>query len=170
MAVALIVLLNGAAEPNRRWKPHWLLLFAILIFLSIDEFSSIHERFMGVLAPFHFTGLLHYSWVIPYAVLCLVVGALYARFVLALPADIRWRVVAAGGIYILAAIGMEMVGGYCRTIGNQDCYSLEVIAEESGEIVGATLLFLAMLLLLQMRCLTVTLTFGHAGTAKPGSS
>jgi hypothetical protein len=47
---------------------------------------------------------------------------------------------------------------------------MEVIAEESGEIVGATLFFLVMLLLLQMRCLSVELTFGHAGPAKPSAS
>ncbi len=163
VAVSLVVLLNGAAEPNRKWKPHWLLLFAIFIFLSIDEFSGIHERVVRVLGSHHFTGILRFSWVIPYTGLCLMVGALYARFLLALPAGIRWRVVVAGGLYIIAAIGMEMVGGYCLTIGSPTCYRLEVVAEESGEIVGATLFFLAMVLLLQRRCLGVALTFRHKG-------
>jgi hypothetical protein len=167
IAVALVVLLNGVAEPNRKWKPHWFWLFAIFIFLSIDEFSGIHERFIGVLAPYNFTGVLHFSWVIPYGALCLLVGTLYSRFVLELPADIRWRTAIAGGIYIVAAIGMEMVGGYCRT--NPTCYSLEVVAEESGEIAGATLFFLAMILLLQRRCLGVALFFQHAGRQQPAS-
>jgi hypothetical protein len=170
IAVALIVLLNGRAEPNRKWKPHWFLLGAIFVFLSIDEFSGIHERLVGVLAPYHFTGVLYYSWVIPYGVLCLLGAAFYWRFVLSLPADIRWRAAFAGGLYVAAAVGMEMVGGYCVSIGNRDCFRMEVIAEETGEIVGATLLFLVMLLLLQMRCLSVELRFGHAGAVRPGAS
>jgi hypothetical protein len=82
IAVALIVLLNGLAEPNRKWKPHWLLLGAIFVFLSIDEFAGIHERLVGVLAPYHFTGVLRFSWVIPYGLLCLLGAAFYQRFAL----------------------------------------------------------------------------------------
>jgi hypothetical protein len=51
IAVALIVLLNGLAEPNRKWKPHWFLLGAIFVFPSIDEFSGTHERLVACSRP-----------------------------------------------------------------------------------------------------------------------
>jgi len=165
---AFLIFLNGVAEPRRRWRSRWSLLFAIFIFLSIDEFASIHEQLVSVLAPYGFTGFLRYSWVIPYGILSLLLGAFYAPFLLALPGRVRWRAILAGGVYIAAALGLETVGGYCATLGDRTCFRLEVIAEESGEIVGMTLFIMAMSLLLQLRCSSVTLALQvHSHSGRP---
>ncbi len=154
---AFLIFLNGIADPQRGRRSRWFLLFVIFIFLTIDEFSGIHEELISVLAPFGFTGFLLFSWIIPYAAAVLLVAAFYAPFILALPSRVRWRVTLAGGVYVAAAMGLETIGGYCFTIEDKACNSLEVIAEESGEIVGMTLFIMAMSLLLQLRCSSVTL-------------
>ena len=68
------------------------------------------------------------------------------------PAAFDGQVIFAGALYISAAMGAESVGGYCATIGNGACYLLEIIAEESGEIIAIALFILTMLSLLRLRC------------------
>jgi hypothetical protein len=155
LAAALLAI-NGVAEPNRRWKPHWFVLAAIFVFLSLDEATQVHESLVGWLAPYHYSDFLLFSWIIPYSVACLAIGLLYLPFVLALPRPIRGRVILAGGLFIVAAMGMEAVGGHCATIHSTSCWQLEVIAEEGGETIALTLFMLALLSLLGSRCRTFT--------------
>ena len=114
-----LVLLNGLAEPTRRWRPYWFILAAIFLFLSLDEAVEIHGRvFDQMLALYHLDGFLRFTWIIPYGVACFLIGALYVPFVLALPDGIRSQVIFGGALYISAAIGAESVGAHCATVGN----------------------------------------------------
>jgi hypothetical protein len=157
MAAALLVI-NGVADPERRWKPYWFALAAIFIFLSIDESAGAHELFMGLLARYHFTDFLRYSWIVPYSGACLVVGSLYVPFVLALPSQFRWRVILAGGVFVTSAMGFESIGGRCVNVRNQLCRILEIIAEESGETIGLTIFIIALAAILRTCSRAVTLS------------
>jgi hypothetical protein len=79
---------------------------------------------------------------------------LYFPFVVALPRQIRLRVIQAGGLFMAAALGMEAVGGNCATIHSNTCWQLAIIAEESGETIALTLFILAILALLRSRSRT----------------
>lgn len=149
---AILVAINGMAEPSRRWKPYWFVFAGMFVFLSIDESAQVHEHVMRWLPPH--TDLLLFSWIIPYGVLTLAFGFFYVPFVLALPRHIRSRVILAGGLYVAAAMGMEAVGGHCATIRSQSCWQLEIIAEESGETIALTVFVLALLVLLGSRSRT----------------
>jgi hypothetical protein len=106
---AILLALNAAAEPDRRWKLHWTALAALFVYFSLDESAALHERIIPMLAPFHFTGFLRYSWIIPYGLACVAIGLLYLPFVRALPQDFRFRVICAGLGFVAAAIGVESV-------------------------------------------------------------
>ncbi len=103
---AILVAINGMAEPSRRWKPYWFVLAGMFVFLSFDENVGVHEYVVQWL-PTHADFLL-FSWIIPYGVISLAIGFFYLPFVLALPRHIRWRVILAGALFIAAAIGMGL--------------------------------------------------------------
>ena len=81
---AILVAINGMAEPSRRWKPYWFVLAGMFVFLSFDENVGVHEYVVQWL-PTHADFLL-FSWIIPYGVISLAIGFFYLAFVLALPA------------------------------------------------------------------------------------
>jgi hypothetical protein len=153
---SLLLMLNGAAEPDRRWKRYWVFLATIFVFLSIDESAGVHER-VRALIPHDFTGALMYSWVIPYAAACLVIATLYIPFLLALPREVGLRMFFAGALFILAAMGAECVEGYCQSNALWHCVESEQLVEESGEIIAIMLFILALLMLLRTRTSMVTL-------------
>jgi hypothetical protein len=90
-------------------------LAAIFIYLSIDESAGLHETLMTPLAQFHFTGLLRFSWIVPYGLGCIALGLIYIPFVFALPGRFRSLVIFAGALFLAAALGVESIGGYCVT-------------------------------------------------------
>ena len=163
LLAAGLVLLNGFAESNRRWKAHWFALAVIFVYLSMDESAGVHEYVMGLLVPYQLTDFLLMSWIIPYAIASLVVGLIYLPFVAALPPPTRWRVVFAGALLLTSAMGDEAIAGHCASVQNWTCYRLEVIAEESGEIIGITIFILALLALLGSRRHAVAVKLGNGG-------
>ena len=58
-------------------------------------------------------------------------------------------------------MGDESIAGHCATIGNMTCSELEVIAEESGEIISITIFILALLALLGSRCRSVAVRLAN---------
>jgi hypothetical protein len=56
--------------------------------------------------------VLYYGWVIPAAVTVAALVAVYWRFVFALPALTRTRLLVAAALFLAGEMGMEMVGGW----------------------------------------------------------
>lgn len=147
-AATLVVVarLPGNAASDRR---HWGWLALIFLFLALDEDASIHELFiepMRYVLPKH--GLLHFGWVVPYALLALGVGIAYLRFTLRLPEPTRQLVFAAGCTYLAGCAGFEMIGGWyvSEVSGGQDFIYMTIVAcEEFLEMCGAILFLYALL-------------------------
>ena len=90
----------------------WLGLAVIFVFLSIDDMLAFHEKLIDPVGEaFDTSGLLLYAWVIPYGLAGLVFAAVYVPFLRRLPASTARRFVVAGAVFVLGALGMEMVGG-----------------------------------------------------------
>ena len=126
----------------------WLTMAVVFLALSIDEAASFHE---GVIEPlragFGFGGILFYAWVVP-ALLCLAgLGLVLLPLLKRLPASLFWRFGVCGGVFVLGALGMEMVGGWLDYEGYRTTafYALSISIEEGLEILGVSL-FLAALL------------------------
>ena len=170
-AVLLAVIARAAHTARAQFRLHWALLALILLVMSVDEASSIHElairplrSALGVQA-----GVLYFTWVVPAGAAVLLVGIAYLRFVLHLPAATRRLFVIAGGVYVGGALGLELIGGYLASHhgGEGLAYLAEVTIEETMEMSGAVLFIHGLMGHIRRELGEVRITFGAAGPAVP---
>jgi hypothetical protein len=165
-AALLLGLITGqawrTAQPLR-WR--WLALTAAFACLAADEFLVLHEilaapvkRLLGV------TGLLGFGWYIPVLPLVALLGLYCLPLLARLPRRTQVLFVAAGLVYVGAAIGVEMVGALFSERYGQGSfpYLLEVTAEEGLEMTGAVLFIYALLDYVARRWGAVRLDFNAA--------
>jgi len=129
---------------------YWIGLAVIFLFLSIDEFTTIHELLIEPLrSALNTSGFFYFAWVIPYGISVIIFLLLYLRFLINLPIRIRLLFIIAGVIYIAGAIGLELVGGYYYELqeGQRDLtYVIITSFEESLEMVGILIFIYALML------------------------
>ena len=131
-----------AGVPNG--KGYWLALALIFVFMAIDESAQVHEHIAEFVRPqlnSDLNGLLYWSWVVPYAIAVVIVGAFFLKWVLALPANTRNLFIASGFMFVGAALGFELVEGYLYKqygidhLYNRIMYTLEELLEMTAIIV-----------------------------------
>ena len=119
----------------------WLILSFIFFYLSLDESVQIHERlgtlFEGPLLDF--TGYLSWGWVVPYGLLVIIFSIVYYfKFLAQLPKNIFSMFIISGSIYVIGAIGFEMLAAknyessFYSEILNAIYYSIEEFLEMLG--------------------------------------
>lgn len=156
-----------AVKSRRRGRYYWAGLALIFAFLAGDEFCQWHEHLIDPMRrSLHVTGALSFAWVIPYSALVALFAGGYARFWWRLDPAIRWRVAAAGVIYVGGGIGMEMLGSELFTLYGWESvqFDVECMVEEGMEMFGVALFVHALLLQLQQRVSELRLTFGTTDT------
>src|SRR5688572_22379392 len=136
----LALIARGAADHRRRWT----LLAVLFGYLSIDESVGLHEQLNSLV---ELGGPLYYGWILPAAAIVVALGLAYLRFVIALPAPTRRRVILAGCLYVGGALLMEIpLGLWTEAHGDGNLgYALIDFAEESLEMTGASLFLVALL-------------------------
>jgi hypothetical protein len=126
----------------------WLGLSIVFAYLSFDELTSIHERLVGPMREkFNTTGFLYYPWVIAGAIFVAVFLLVFWRFITNLPTKTRRLFFLAGTIYVLGAIGTEMIGGYYVDNYQSDNIGFILITtvEEILEMLGIAIFIYALL-------------------------
>lgn len=126
----------------------WRFVSLILLYMSIDEGSELHELAMEPTKNLLNLGdgLFYFAWVIPFGVLAIIIAIYLFNFWLKLEKNTRNLLLLSAIIYFLGALGLEMVGAYyISTGGNEFIYSLIVGAEETIELVGISVLIFALL-------------------------
>jgi len=123
------------------------ILFTIL---SIDEIAGFHEIIIDPLNNyFHFSGYWRCSWVIPALILVVVFGVSYLKFLKSLSSKYRNGFIFSGFIYVLGAVGIEMISAKLyineKTSANDLVYNLVITLEESFEMLGV-MIFISFLL------------------------
>jgi len=131
---------------NRRKEPYrlqWTLLSLIFLFFAIDETSVLHERLGDtVISPLGLDGAFYYSWVVFGIVFVGLLGIIFLKFAIALPKEYRKRFVVAFFVFILGALGMEMLTGW-YTDNNTKSWLADLLfttTEESLEMTGVILM------------------------------
>ena len=130
-----------AGQTARQDRIYWRALAFMFVYMAVDEASLIHEL---SIAPLH--GLMRlgpafrFAWVIPGMILVAVVGLVFLRFYLRQPAETRRGIAIAAVLYVVGAIGFEIVSGSYISAhrgGERDpAYILIFTAEESLEMAG----------------------------------
>jgi hypothetical protein len=118
---------------------HWVGLSAIFVFLAFDESALIHEKSFRITQElFGTSGLLYYSWIIPFGLFALVVFLTYIRFLFALPRRTGVIFFLSGAVFVTGAIGMEMFEGQINEAGGYRSFDYMVLVtiEEILEMVG----------------------------------
>jgi hypothetical protein len=144
LSLAGILLGFGAVAAKKSGKgyvPHWWILALGFFYIAVDEVFSIHEMAGGWA---HLSGVLYFSWVVPAAVVVLVVGISYVRFLQHLPRRTAIRFLIAGALYVGGAVVMELPLGYwTEKHGSHNLgYGLIDAVEESLEMLGINLFIL----------------------------
>ncbi len=138
--------------PNAKY---WFILACGFYFMSLDEVISIHERLnQSISALLHDVGgIFTYAWVVPYIIIAVFLAFFFIRFLLSLPKITRLNFILSGSIYLLGAIGLELIGGsYYGSHGTKDTivYAAFVTIEESLEMFGISFFIFSLLQYVQL--------------------
>lgn len=147
-AVLLAVIAIGKRQLGGPYMRHWSVLALIFVYLSMDEAARIHELTMYPLrSAFDPTGVFYYAWVIVAIPLVLLFAVSYLGFLRALPRSTRILFVIAGLLFVIGAIGMDMLGGLFITSDlarGQTIATLIQIIEEFLENMGIVIFIVAL--------------------------
>ena len=147
---ALLLVVIGSAHRHRgaKFALHWMLLGALFVFLGIDEATHLHERLtVPVRNALNLSGVLYFGWVVPYIVLCIVLGIAYVSFWFSLPLRTQVNFIIAAGLFLSGAIGFELLGAREFEAGREGAiqYALYYTAEEFLEFCGLVAFVYALL-------------------------
>jgi hypothetical protein len=112
----LAVVAVAKKQRNDRFSLHWGVLSVILLLLSLDEVASIHEavgeqseRLLNYATGITPGGAISFFWVVPGAIFVFIVLLVYLRFLANLPQTTRRLFLFAGALFVLGALGIEML-------------------------------------------------------------
>ncbi|GAA3509368.1 hypothetical protein GCM10022393_22160 [Aquimarina addita] len=147
--IASILLLSiGLTKLKTKTKKFfWFSLSVVFLFLALDELLRIHEkigRYMDTMVDK--SGIFYYSWLIPYGIAVILLGILYIKPFFRLPRKTIINFIIAGFIFIMGAMGLEMITGSYIDSSNFGNVELKLIPqifvlytiEELLEMIGIT--------------------------------
>ncbi|QNF34434.1 multidrug transporter [Adhaeribacter swui] len=148
--VAYVTFHQAKVSSSIKQARPWQVLAGLFVFVALDEIVQIHEFTSNFIRPWlksDLSGLLYWSWVIPYFLLFLGVAAYLFRFVLNLPAYTRNIIILSGFIYVSGAIGLELLEGHFYKLYslNHKYNELLYCLEEGMEMIGVTTFIYALL-------------------------
>ena len=123
---------------KKEWLP-WMLVSSLLLFISLDEFTQIHEQFADPTRELLGTsGFLFFAWVIPYVLALILLSIYFLPFVLKLSRNAKLLILFGAGMFVFGAVGLEMVGArlYEAGAGNSVNYKIVSSFEELFEVLG----------------------------------
>lgn len=137
MALAALLAARGTER-----RAGWVVLAVVAGDASIDEFTQLHERLAVVGAPIAdaLGWELWYTWVIPGALVAILVAALLLPLFRSLPRESQRLVLAGGALFLVGALGFEVLGGLVAgSSAPAWAYVLVTMVEEALEMVGVVL-------------------------------
>ena len=139
-SILLAVIAVAKKQRNDRYSLHWSVLSVILLLLSLDEVASIHEaigaqseRLLHTTTGLTPGGAISFFWVVPGAVFVIIVLLAYLRFLAHLPRTTRRLFLFAGALFVLGALGLEMLSAQVVSSSGGIANWIEA---SSGGIVG----------------------------------
>ncbi len=144
--VAACAAIIGYSAPAGR-RP-WFWLAGLFIYMSVDEIAELHGLWPVILhmEQTQDAHLNHFLWVIPGAVLVLLIAAVFLRWVLKLPKRTRNYFILAGIVFVSGGLGLEIVGSVVAdpTFFNP-VYLVVSTLEETLEMAGVIIMVMGLL-------------------------
>ncbi|MGH1487307.1 MAG: hypothetical protein ACRBCI_13925 [Cellvibrionaceae bacterium] len=159
---ALLVYIAWVHRLQQQSYLYWAFLALIFLFLAIDERLALHERLiLPVEAAIGTSGIFYFAWVVPYIVGLSVFVILYLKFLMRLPKKIMVLFVLSGFVFVVGAIGFEMIGGnHAETFGKKTLtYSVLYTFEELLEMLGIVMFIYTLLLYMTDEFKKIKLSF-----------
>lgn len=129
-----------------KMKKTWWSLACVLLYLSIDDGAAIHERLGFISNKFiPAEGIFTYSWTAAALVLLVFIGLAFLRFYLRLPKRTKILFVLALGVFVIGAVGFEMIASYYSGVHVKHPPTYIIALEEFLEIFGITIFIFAVL-------------------------
>ena len=147
-SMLLFIIALNKKKSNDRFRFHWSLLAFIFFLMSVDELMSFHENVGGhVRSMFHTGGFLYFAWVLPAIIFLIILAFIYFKFIFDLPAKYRNLFIIGGVIYVVGALGFEMLGGDIRKLYTEESFTYAVLTniEEVFEMTGILIFTYALL-------------------------
>jgi len=135
----LLIISAAKRKSNDRYFFHWIFLGIIFLLLATDEMLQLHEQVSTPIRNvLNTTGYLYFTWTIPAVILGIVFLVAYFKFLLHLPRNYKILFITSGVIYILGAIGLEIIGSnHIYFYGpNNISYAFITTVEELLEMTG----------------------------------
>ena len=168
LACALLFAVLGAAE--REASPSaaggWLGLAAVAGLASLDEAAVLHET-MGSLIDRGFTpgGFLYYVWVVPGAIVLIVLATAWRSFIARLESSLRRTLMLGVGLWAGSALLLELVES--RIISSNYGFptfeqALVGTLQETGEMLGVAVILDGLLRYLAVREVVAVGSVSHS--------
>lgn len=165
-ALLLFIISRLEKLHQSKYSRSWTTLSGIFLVLAIDEVVSLHELF--VVEPLRksmgLSGIFYFAWVLPASIMLVVFVVAFFKFLMDLNWKTRMQFILAGTIFVLGAVGCEMIGGYvaegyfeAKAIGAEVprssvyIYNILVVVEEGLEMLGVVLFVYALLTYINQR-------------------
>lgn len=144
----LLAIIGVSSKDSNRPYFGWYGLSVVFYFLAIDEAISIHEMFNKFARDnFGIGGVFYYGWIIPYGIALMVLLGVYIPFLKMLPMDIALLFIVSGLIFVIGAVGFEMLGGRYKDLYSEETnmYVVYFTIEEFLEMTGISLFIYSLL-------------------------
>lgn len=146
--ILLMIISFGVRLKKEKFFLHWGFLSLTFLYLGTDEILVLHEQIISPLrSVLKTTGFLYITWVIPALILVLFFALAYIKFLKALPVKTRNWFIVSGIVYVLGAVGLEVIGSnYIYNYGQDSLtYSFITTIEETFEMIGILMFINAIL-------------------------
>lgn len=138
----LLIISAAKRKSNDRYFFYWFFLGIIFLLLATDEMIQLHEQVITpIRSVLKTTGYLYITWIIPAIIFGLIFLIAYLKFLLHLPVSYRILFLISGLVFVLGAIGLEVIGSNHIYFYGQNnlSYALLTTVEEVLEMVGVLL-------------------------------
>jgi hypothetical protein len=137
---------GNSARAGKDFRLHWYLLAFLFLVMSVDEVARLHELLGGRLGSpgtelmwdWGLVGKVYFDWVLPVAILVIIVVVLYLPLFFFLPWQLKLLLALGAIAYVGGALGLETMSGSYVIEHGQDTLAYHEISvvEESLEILG----------------------------------
>lgn len=129
---------------------YWFFLSALFFYISIDEVATLRET-LDTATPSYLGGAFYYTWTVVGIPFVVIFAITYLKFLASLPKDTKRLFVVAGGVFVLGAVGIEMLASLIHShYGSADSmlHATVTTFEEYFEMLGIIIFIYALLLYL----------------------